>query len=45
MKNWMYNNIYIPLVDIRDRNHSKNGFTWKGYIIQFIVTIYSKLFI
>lgn len=45
MKHWMYNNIYIPLVDIRDRNHGINGFTLKGHIVQLIVTIYSKLFI
>ncbi len=45
MKNWMYNHIYIPLIDIRDRNHGINGFTWKGHIVQIIVEIYSKLFI
>lgn len=44
MSNWMYNHIYIPLVNARDRNHYRDGFTWKGHIWQFLVVAYGKIF-
>lgn len=43
MKKWMYDHIYIHLVDARDRNHGKNGFTLQGWFYQFLVYVYSKL--
>ena len=42
--NWLYKHIYIPLVDKRDRNHNKNGFTLSGYLWQFLIEIYALLF-
>lgn len=36
--------VYLWLIDQRDKNHSKNGFTFFGYIFQTLVTIYSKVF-
>lgn len=42
--NWLYKHIYIPLVDKRDRNHSKNGFTLFGHLWQFLIEIYALLF-
>ena len=39
----MYDHIYIPLVDVRDRNYGNNGFTLQGWFYQFLVYVYSKL--
>ena len=42
MRRFLYNHIYMPLVDRRDRNHGRNGFTFAGRIYQFLVSAYSK---
>lgn len=42
MRRFLYNHIYMPLVDRRDRNHGRNGFTFAGRIYQFLVSVYSK---
>ena len=36
MRRFLYNHIYLPLVDKRDRNHGRNGFTFAGRIISFL---------
>ena len=40
----MYN-IYLKIVDIRDRNHNKNGYNIKSYIAQLILNIWSKYWV
>ena len=42
MRRFLYNHIYMPLVDRRDRNHGRNGFTFAGRIYQFLVSAYIK---
>ena len=42
MKHFLYNYVYLPLVDRRDRNHGRDGFTFAGHIYQFLVSAYSK---
>lgn len=40
----MYN-IYLKIVDIRDRNHNKNGFNIKSFTAQIILNIWSKYWV
>ena len=40
----MYN-IYLKIVDIRDRNHNKNGFNIKSFTAQIILNIMTQYWI
>lgn len=40
----MYN-IYLKIVDIRDRNHNKNGYNIKSFIAQIILNIWPKYWV
>ena len=40
----MYN-IYLKIVDIRDRNHNKNGYNIKSFTAQIILNIMTQYWV
>ena len=40
----MYN-IYLKIVDIRDRNHNKNGYNIKSFTAQIILNIITQYWV